>query len=624
MPWLSFYLDKLHWDRLSANPSAMSILENNLDRVDWKRLSCNPAALSLLEQHPDNIDWAWLSNNPAAMKLWELHLDKVDWAQLSRNPSAVPLLLQYPDRVEWRRASCNLAAQLLWSQHPDKIDWIGLSSNEAGMSLLTHNPDRVCWDMLSGNPAAISLLKQNPDRVHWASASRNPEARVLLETFITFVDWYQISYNGKVLMCDPCDRIFPKDIANSLSWLNISPHRRHTSIYTTVLVDEEHITIPQYAYDLHKSIVLGQGTFGIVVSASKYITSFTQSAVDSICNVDVAIKRMRPYNYDKDLCVDFIYEMRMLKLLRFHPHVVHLHDVYMFSKKFELYLVMERMQMSLSDYLKNNRSPFNPTEIRHMMMQMLCVLHTLEQFHICHCDVKSNNILINAHVHSDGTRIPTLKLADFGFAKYIHVNNAIPNHLEVVTIYYRPPELMLCDNRIYAHSIDMWSLGCVLYEMLTGNFAFCNRTESKMLCHIFSVFNAADCVLGYTPNMEYVPRHKRKLGMTCPLKNMFNEHNQKYFLKGVHPDFMDLLLQMMSLNPNDRPTASALYSSLAEHTPHIKPYVTMNVDLQSTFAFASEAYQSEHSLDHLIEILTCEVEDDATNTERVSASTTSS
>jgi hypothetical protein len=60
----SEHIDNLHWEYLSQNPNAISILEQNLDKVFWPALSENPNAISILEQHLDKVDWKMLSNNP--------------------------------------------------------------------------------------------------------------------------------------------------------------------------------------------------------------------------------------------------------------------------------------------------------------------------------------------------------------------------------------------------------------------------------------------------------------------------------------------------------------------------------------------------------------------------------
>ena len=59
-------VEKLHWDWLSANPTAIHLLEQNKDKIYWDSLSLNPAAIHLLEQHKAKINWDRISENPSS------------------------------------------------------------------------------------------------------------------------------------------------------------------------------------------------------------------------------------------------------------------------------------------------------------------------------------------------------------------------------------------------------------------------------------------------------------------------------------------------------------------------------------------------------------------------------
>ena len=61
--------NKLNWEKLSSNPNAIDLLEENYDKINWHHLSSNPNAIDLLKNNEDKIDWGWLSLNPNAIKL---------------------------------------------------------------------------------------------------------------------------------------------------------------------------------------------------------------------------------------------------------------------------------------------------------------------------------------------------------------------------------------------------------------------------------------------------------------------------------------------------------------------------------------------------------------------------
>jgi len=107
----------MNWFSLSANPSAIHLLESNLDKVEWSVLSVNPSAIHLLEANLDKVDWNQLSSNPNAIHLLEANLDKVCWVSLSENPKA----FRYD--YEEMKASRDALAEALMKErfHPKHI-----------------------------------------------------------------------------------------------------------------------------------------------------------------------------------------------------------------------------------------------------------------------------------------------------------------------------------------------------------------------------------------------------------------------------------------------------------------------------------------------------------------------
>ena len=102
--------------------------------------------------------------------------------------------------------------------------------------------------------------------------------------------------------------------------------------------------------------------------------------------------------------------------------------------------------------------------------------------HVIHRDLKPDNILLDAPRH-------TLKIADFGMARTFTRGNAYTDHC--VTSWYRPPEIILGD-RCYGPPVDLWSMGCVLAEMLALAAPFCCSTEVECLLQIFRLRGTPD------------------------------------------------------------------------------------------------------------------------------------
>ena len=168
-------------------------------------------------------------------------------------------------------------------------------------------------------------------------------------------------------------------------------------------------------------------------------------------------------------------------------------------------------------------------------MSSLCHIH---QNRIVHRDIKPDNLLISSQT-------ATLKLADFGLSKQLF----IPHHPlspQVQTLWYRAPELILGD-RGYSFSVDIWAAGCVFFEMLTGRILFANSSEIGILFDMFKLLG--------TPTIQDWPELQGMDHFKASFPKFPTSDLRKKL--GVIQDQLaiDLLSQIIKLNPAERPTA---------------------------------------------------------------------
>merc|ERR1712023_512560 len=205
---------------------------------------------------------------------------------------------------------------------------------------------------------------------------------------------------------------------------------------------------------------LGEGTYGIVYKARNRET-------DDI----VALKRIRLESVDEGIPCTAIREISLLKELN-HPNIVRLYDVIHTERK--LTLVFEFLDQDLKKYIDSCNGKMEVMAIKSFLFQLFKGIMYCHQHLILHRDLKPQNLLIN----EEGE----LKLADFGLARAFGIPVRSYTH-EVVTLWYRAPDVLM-GSRKYSTPVDIWSVGCIFAEMVSGRPLFPGSDDNDQLRRI--------------------------------------------------------------------------------------------------------------------------------------------
>jgi len=183
----------------------------------------------------------------------------------------------------------------------------------------------------------------------------------------------------------------------------------------------------------------------------KGTSSFVYSSTDILKNTEYAIKITKITKINNQIIDKLKSEIDILKEID-HIHIIKFYNSFIYNSM--IYIVLEKCKVDLDQYIKGNII-LNDQKIvwMHELMEGLIYLHSKQ---IIHCDLKPKNILI--------TKMNKIKISDFGFAKL--VNSPVNNKL-CGTPLYMSPEL-LNNLHIYNYKTDYWSMGIILYYMLTG------------------------------------------------------------------------------------------------------------------------------------------------------------
>lgn len=304
--------------------------------------------------------------------------------------------------------------------------------------------------------------------------------------------------------------------------------------------------------------VLGEGTYGVVFRAQSIATGALY-----------AIKKLRLDGHAEGIPATAIREITLLQDVGVHPNIVRLLQVICHNRR--VYLVFELMTEDLRKfiyrYAKHRQAQLpNPHEslvsvggsvvplpvVRHLTRQMLHALWHCHQSRIIHRDLKPGNILID-----ESGSMPNCKLADFGLARTFELSLVTYTN-EVVTLWYRAPEVLLGEHR-YTPAVDIWAVGCIVGEMIIGKALFRGDAQLTQLQKIFSLTGVP--TEATWPGVSTIGGGGKRGGDGSALQKMaglgtVNQvHRLFEFVKD--PNVGSFVATLLALNPQDRATVSS-------------------------------------------------------------------
>ncbi|XP_024013352.1 cyclin-dependent kinase G1 isoform X2 [Eutrema salsugineum] len=161
-----------------------------------------------------------------------------------------------------------------------------------------------------------------------------------------------------------------------------------------------------------------------------------------------------------------------------HPSIVNVKEVVV-GNGGSVFMVMEHLEHDLRGVMDRMKQPFSTSEVKCLMIQLLEGVKYLHSNWIIHRDLKPSNLLLN----NSGE----LKICDFGMARQ-YGSPIKPYTQLVVTQWYRSPELLL-GTKQYSTAVDMWSIGCIMAELLSLKPLFRGKSQNDIdqLQQIFAV-----------------------------------------------------------------------------------------------------------------------------------------
>ncbi|KAK4854795.1 hypothetical protein QYF36_001352 [Acer negundo] len=296
---------------------------------------------------------------------------------------------------------------------------------------------------------------------------------------------------------------------------------------------------PRRADTFEKLDKIGQGTYSNVYKAR-----------DTLTGQIVALKKVRFDNLEPESVKFMAREILILRRLD-HPNVVKLEGLVTSRMSCSLYLVFKYMEHDLAGLAASPTIKFTEPQVKCYMHQLLSGLEHCHNRNVLHRDIKGSNLLID----NDGV----LTIADFGLASFFDPNHKQPMTSRVVTLWYRPPELLLGATD-YGVGVDLWSAGCILAELLAGKPIMPGRTEVEQLHKIFKLCGS--------PSEEYWKKSKLPHATIFKPQQSYKRCIVETF-KDFPPSSLPLIETLLAIDPAERQTAS---SALRSEFFTTKPY----------------------------------------------------
>ncbi|CAK9805964.1 Cyclin-dependent kinase 20 [Anthophora plagiata] len=263
---------------------------------------------------------------------------------------------------------------------------------------------------------------------------------------------------------------------------------------------------------------IGEGAQGVVLKAHDIETE-----------KNVALKKLFLKNADNGISTSIIREIKILQQLK-HINVVKLLDA--FPVGLDFIMVFEYMPTGLWEIIKDNDVLLTPVQ-----------------------DLKPANLLINEK--------GILKIADFGLGRLLWKNITKPYSHQIATRWYRAPEL-LYGARYYTAAIDMWSVGCILGELLNKSPLFPGETDIEQLAIVLKYLGTPTSETW--PDLSILPDYNK---ITFPYHKGITWEN---IIKDTEPEAVDLISKILLYNSTKRLTADEALCHMYFYT---KPYTSL-------------------------------------------------
>lgn len=267
----------------------------------------------------------------------------------------------------------------------------------------------------------------------------------------------------------------------------------------------------------------GEGTFSEVLKAQ------------SIKNGKyLAIKCMKN-QFDSLDKVNNLREIQALRRLSPNPGIIKLYEVLYDQSSGRLALVFELMDMNIYELIRGKKHYLPEKRVQLYMYQLVKSMDHMHKNGIFHRDIKPENILISED---------TLKVADFGSCRGIYSKQPYTEYIS--TRWYRAPECLLTDG-FYGHKMDMWGVGCVMFEIIALYPLFPGTCETDQIDRIHNIIGTPPAAV-----LDKFQENATHMEFNFPVKR---GSGIAKLIPHASADCIDIIVKLLAYDPDERISA---------------------------------------------------------------------
>jgi hypothetical protein len=271
---------------------------------------------------------------------------------------------------------------------------------------------------------------------------------------------------------------------------------------------------------------LGEGSFGHVFEVADGADTY-------------AAKYYKHVKSDFGVEQNTMNELSVLTLCN-HPNIIKIKETYIPKEGTEIVIYMDIME-SFVTYIKNNT--LSIAQIKDFTKQILSGIAYLHKFDILHRDLKPQNILVKNN---------KMYITDLGASIWAKTNDRSEYSNDVCTTWYSSPENLL--GMMYNKTMDIWSIGCILLEMITRNPAFPANSKDEQILMLASYFDVEDVATVGFEMPQLIAKH-RQFAYDHILKILENKSKEWNSKPDDLNNVIDLIIRMLAIDPKYRYTA---------------------------------------------------------------------